>query len=178
MDRTLLLASENGKTCAALIEDGRLVQFIRDADRPAPGSVYLGRVQRVLEGLGGAFVDIGLGKNGLISGHNDLPKAERDIDGTLFVGLRTAANLRYRDVVLAVEQRLTSPLFYRCDTVRYLLTDDEGFALSPGVNHHQYESQHVPFHLQKGQSGSVRIRHLMRHEVIPDITELGIRIDE
>ena len=108
----------------------------------------------------------------------DLPKAERDIDGTLFVGLRTTANLRYRDVVLAVEQRLTSPLFYRCDTVRYLLTDDEGFALSPGVNHHQYESQHVPFHLQKGQSGSVRIRHLMRHEVIPDITELGIRIDE
>ena len=76
MDRTLLLASENGKTCAALIEDGRLVQFIRDADRPAPGSVYLGRVQRVLEGLGGAFVDIGLGKNGLISGQNDLPKAE------------------------------------------------------------------------------------------------------
>ena len=108
----------------------------------------------------------------------DLPKAERDIDGTLFVGLRTTANLRSRDVVLAVEQRLTSPLFYRCDTVRYLLTDDEGFALSPGVNHHQYESQHVPFHLQKGQSGSVRIRHLMRHEVIPDITELGIRIDE
>ena len=108
----------------------------------------------------------------------DLPKAERDIDGTLFVGLRKTANLRYRDVVLAVEQRLMSPLFYRCDTVRYLLTDDEGFALSPGVNHHQYESQHVPFHLQKGQSGSVRIRHLMRHEVIPDITELGIRIDE
>ncbi len=76
MDRTLLLAGENGKTCAALIEDGRLVQFIRDADRPAQGSVYLGRVQRVLEGLGGAFVDIGLGKNGLISGQSDLPKAE------------------------------------------------------------------------------------------------------
>ena len=75
MDRTLLLASENGKTCAALIEGGRLVQFIRDGDRPAPGSVYLGRVQRVLEGLGGAFVDIGLGKNGLISGQSDLPKA-------------------------------------------------------------------------------------------------------
>ena len=75
MDRTLLLDREYGKTCAALLEKGRLVQYIRDGDEPAPGSVYLGRVQRVLEGLGGAFVDIGLRKNGLISG-GDLPKEE------------------------------------------------------------------------------------------------------
>ncbi|MCR4620471.1 MAG: ribonuclease E/G [Clostridiales bacterium] len=76
MDRTLLLARDNGKACAALIEGGRLVQFIQDSDGPAPGSVYLGRVQRVLEGLGGAFVDIGFAKNGLISGESDLPKDE------------------------------------------------------------------------------------------------------
>ena len=108
----------------------------------------------------------------------DLPEAERDIDGTLFIGLRTTANIRYRDVVLAVEQHLDAPFAYRCDTVRYPLADAEGFALSPGVNHHQYESQQVPFHLQKGQSGSVRIRHLMRHEVVPGITEVGIRVSK
>ena len=76
MERTLLLDRENGKACAALLENGRLVQFVLDGDEPAPGSVYLGRVQRVLEGLGGAFVDIGLEKNGLISGSSDLPKGE------------------------------------------------------------------------------------------------------
>ena len=108
----------------------------------------------------------------------DLPKAEKDIDGTLFIGIRTAANIGYRDVVLAVEQDFASPMVYRCDTIRYPLADAEGFALSPGVNYHQYESQHLPFHLQKGQSGSIRIRHLMMHEVIPNITELGIKIDK
>ena len=108
----------------------------------------------------------------------DLPEAERDIDGTLFIGLRTTANIHYQDVVLAVEQHLDAPFAYRCDTVRYPLADAEGFALSPGVNHHQYESQQVPFHLQKGQSGSVRIRHLMRHEVVPGITEVGIKVSK
>ena len=108
----------------------------------------------------------------------DLPKAETDIDGTLFIGLRTAANISYQDVVLAVEQHFETPSSYRCDTVRYPLADAEGFALSPGVNHHQYETQHLPIHLQKGQNGSVRIHHLMRHETLPDITEVGIRIDK
>lgn len=108
----------------------------------------------------------------------DLPKAETDIDGTLFIGLRTAANISYQDVVIAVEQHFETPSSYRCDTVRYPLADAEGFALSPGVNHHQYETQHLPIHLQKGQSGSVSIHHLMRHETLPDITEVGIRIDK
>ena len=107
----------------------------------------------------------------------DLPKAEKDINGTLFIGVRTTANINYQDIVLAVEQCLSSPIAYRCDTVRYPLVDAEGLALSPGINYHQYESQQVPFHLMKGQSASVRIHHLMRHEVIPNITELGIKID-
>lgn len=108
--------------------------------------------------------------------HFDLPKAEKDIDGTLFIGLRIKANIAYQDIVLAVEQRFDEPVAFRCDTVRYPLTDAEGFALSPGINYHQYETQHLPFHLTKGQSSSVRIHHLMNHEVIPDITELGIKL--
>lgn len=108
----------------------------------------------------------------------ELPKAEADIDGTLFIGLRTKASIGYRDIVLAVEQHLEAPAAYRCDTVRYPLTDAEGFALSPGVNHHQYETQQLPFHLQKGESGTVRIHHLMRHEVISGITEVGIKINK
>ena len=106
----------------------------------------------------------------------DLPEAETDIDGSLFIGLRTTSNISMRDIVLAVEQCLERPLSYRCDTVRYPLTDAEGYALAGGVNHHQYETQQLPIHLQKGQSGSVRIHHLMTHETIPNITEVGIRL--
>ena len=108
----------------------------------------------------------------------DLPKAETDIDGTLVIGLRTRANIAFQDIMLVVEQCLETPHTYRCDTIRYPLTDADGYALTKGVNHYQYETQQLPIHLQKGQSGSVRIRHLMRHEVIPNITEVGIRFDK
>lgn len=106
----------------------------------------------------------------------DLPTPKKDINGTLFIGLRTTANVGYQDIVIAVEQHLEKPFTFRCDTIRYPLTDAEGFALSQGVNHHQYETQHLPIHLQKGQSGSVSIHHLMRHEVIKGITEVGIKL--
>ena len=106
-----------------------------------------------------------------------VPKVEEDIDGTLFVGLRTVANVGIQDVVLAVEQRNEAEGICRCDTIRYPLTDAEGNALTLGVNNHQYETQHLPFRLQKGRSAQVRIRHLMSKEVISGITEVGIRIE-
>lgn len=108
----------------------------------------------------------------------DLPRVEKDIDGILFIGLRTAAHVGIQDVVLAVEQRFESPSTFRLDTIRYPLSDAEGFALTPGVNHHQYEDLQLPIRLLKGQSGTVSIRHLMSHEAISGITEVGIRIDE
>ena len=108
----------------------------------------------------------------------DLPRAEKDIDGTLFIGLRTKANVGFQDIVLAVEQFDEIAGLARCDTVRYPLADAEGYALTPGVNHHQYETQQLPIHLNKGQSGSVRIHHLMTHEVISGITEVGIKINQ
>ena len=105
----------------------------------------------------------------------DLPKAGQDIDGTLIIGLRTAAHTPMQDIVLAVEQCFDAPPDYVCDTVRYPLTDDEGYALAKGVNHHQYEDRQLPLQMKKGQSGSVRIRHLMTHELMTGITEVGIR---
>ncbi len=108
----------------------------------------------------------------------DVPEAETDISGTLFVGLRTTANIGIRDIVIAVEQTGETLSRSRVDTIRYALTDAEGKALTGGVNTHQYETQHIPFHIQKGQSCTVRIHHLMTREVIPGFTEVGIRISQ
>ena len=108
----------------------------------------------------------------------DIPKAEADIDGSLFIGLRTAAHIGIEEVVLAVEQYSETSGLLRRDTVRYPLNDDEGNALTGGVNYHQYENRQLPILLQKDKSAAVRIHHLMTHEVISGITEVGIRIDK
>lgn len=108
----------------------------------------------------------------------DVPEASQAMHGTLTIGLRTVANLPMQDIVLAIEQRLDSPQVVRCDTLRYPLTDAEGRALAPGINSHQYETQHIPFQLSAGQHGTIRIHHLMSRETMTGITEVGIRIDK
>ena len=107
----------------------------------------------------------------------DLPQAAQDFNGTLTIGLRTIEHVGMQDIVLAVEQCDESAAVCRRDTVRYPLTDAHGDALTRGVNHHQYETQHLPISMKKGQGGSVRIYHLMRHETMHGITEVGIKID-
>lgn len=106
-----------------------------------------------------------------------LPKTESDLDGSLIVGLRTAAHVDFQDIVLAVECCDEETGLCRCDTVRYPLTDAEGFPVARGVNHHQYETQRLPFRQKKGSEGTVRIRHIMTREVMKGITEVGIRIE-
>ena len=107
----------------------------------------------------------------------DVPEAKENIDGTLHVGFRTAAHIGIQDIVIAVEQVGEAGRILRCDTIRYLLTDADGKALTGGVNKLQYETECVPFLCGKGNSNSVRIHHLMRHELIPGITEVGIRVE-
>ncbi len=108
----------------------------------------------------------------------DIPKSVRDIhDGTLAIGLRTVAYVGIQDIVLAVEQRNGTGLISRCDTVRYPLNDTEGNALTKGVNHHQYEDRQLPFQQKEGQIVTICIHHLMTHETMHGITELGIKIN-
>lgn len=106
----------------------------------------------------------------------DLPEHVEDICGTLTVGLRTKTGVAIRDIVLAVEQCDSDAFVVRRDTVCYPLTNSEGDALTSGVNFHQYETQFVPFRMEKDRKGCVRIYHLMTRETIPGITEVGIRI--
>ncbi len=106
-----------------------------------------------------------------------VPKVEEDIDGRLTIGLRTLADIGIQDVVLAVEQTGDAEGVSRCDTIRYPLTDAEGYALTGGVNNHQYETQLLPIRLRKGKAATVRIHHLMSKEMISGFTEVGIRIE-
>ncbi len=50
----------------AVVEDGRLVEFVRDESDAIADTVILGRVERIAPGLRAAFVDIGEEKNGFL----------------------------------------------------------------------------------------------------------------
>ena len=96
---------------------------------------------------------------------------------TLTIGLRTKAQTSLRSVVLAVDWCSATSGITFTDTIFYPLSDAEGYALMPGVNHHQYETQRLPLRLSRDGEGTVSIRHLMRNDVVVGITEVGVRVD-
>ncbi|WNB93272.1 Rne/Rng family ribonuclease [Bacillus sp. NEB1478] len=58
----------------ALLKDGKLIEcaYQRPDEKPSAGSIYKGRVQKVLPGMQAVFVDIGTDKNGFLH-KDDLP---------------------------------------------------------------------------------------------------------
>jgi ribonuclease G len=64
----IVLSSNEWETRVAIIENDRLVEFFveRPDNRVLVGRIYKGRVENVVKGLRGAFVGIGLRKNGFL----------------------------------------------------------------------------------------------------------------
>ena len=66
--KEIFINVETQETRVAITEDKRLEEFYveRAGDQRLVGSIFKGRVTSVLPGIGAAFVDIGLGKNGFL----------------------------------------------------------------------------------------------------------------
>ncbi len=64
----IVLSSNEWETRVAIFEDDRLVEFYieRAEQQNLVGRIYKGRVENVVKGLRGAFVNIGLKKNGFL----------------------------------------------------------------------------------------------------------------
>lgn len=50
----------------ALVEDGKLCEYLRDDSAASTEAIYAGRVERIVSGMKAAFVDIGQEKNGFL----------------------------------------------------------------------------------------------------------------
>lgn len=66
---SFLIEVRPGRVRTALMEKGRMVDLIvTDDETPSlVGNIYLGRVEKVLDNLNAAFVDVGLGKSGFLA---------------------------------------------------------------------------------------------------------------
>ena len=82
--REIFISTDAQETRVAIIEDKRLEEFYveRASDLRMVGSVYKGRITSVVPGIGAAFVDIGLGKNGFLY-VSDIVEPESDEEAIL-----------------------------------------------------------------------------------------------
>ncbi len=79
-NNTIVISVDVGETRVALIENGILAELYveRERDRSPVGSVYLGKVTRVLPGMQAAFVDIGLDRAAFLHVEDVIPTKDFD----------------------------------------------------------------------------------------------------
>ncbi len=68
MKRQILMNQQGNEIQVAIVEDGRLAELLieRPDSSRSVGDIYLGRVQKVVEGLQAAFIDIGQEQDGFL----------------------------------------------------------------------------------------------------------------
>ena len=66
MSTDLLISSDPWENRVAILEDEKLVEYYVERDERVIGSIYKGKVQNVLPGMGASFIDIGLGRNAFL----------------------------------------------------------------------------------------------------------------
>jgi len=62
----ILISSDPWENRVAILENGTLAELYIEREERVIGSIYKGKVQNVLPGMGAAFVDIGLGRNAFL----------------------------------------------------------------------------------------------------------------
>ncbi len=68
MRKEILVSVEFHEKKVAIVEDGHLEEYYveRQSDRQLVGSIFKGKVSSIVPGIGAAFIDIGLEKNGFL----------------------------------------------------------------------------------------------------------------
>ena len=104
----------------------------------------------------------------------------RPVSGTdtydMWLGLRTSEAYPFTAITLIVEQHIYPKDTIVNDTVNCKLTDRHGNASGTGVNFHQYRFPVTELQLQDGESIHIRVRHDMKREILPGISDVGISL--
>ncbi len=68
MAREILINVDPQEKRVAIVNDGKLDEFYieRPQDKTIVGNIYKGKIEAIIQSIGGAFVDIGLAKNGFL----------------------------------------------------------------------------------------------------------------
>lgn len=107
----------------------------------------------------------------------DLPQMPVDRDCELSVGLRITSRYPYTSLWIVIDEQWEGRSV-RTDTVEYQLIDSMGDFSGRGVNIYQYEWPLRRITLHSGEQGRIRLYHIMSREILPHVTEAGVKVTE
>lgn len=100
------------------------------------------------------------------------------IDGTYSeeVGIRINGTYPFLQLNLVVEHLVMPAMTVKSDTLSCRLIDETGNALGNGVSNYQYLIPLTSLTLKKGDRLHIAIRHDMKREILPGISDIGLRL--
>jgi len=100
------------------------------------------------------------------------------IDGTYSeeIGIRINGTYPFLQLNLVVEHLVMPAMTVKSDTLSCRLIDETGNALGNGVSNYQYLIPLTSLTLKKGDRLRIAIRHDMKREILPGISDIGLRL--
>lgn len=92
------------------------------------------------------------------------------------LGLRTDGNYPFLSLTLIVEQTKGHTGDVRRDTVECKLITKQGRVMGAGINQFQYTFPLATIELEEEEPLRIVVRHDMKRELLPGITDVGIRM--
>ena len=92
------------------------------------------------------------------------------------IGIRINGAYPFMGLTLIAEQTIFPSMESHSDTLNYELIDEDGNMKGKGISHYQYNLPLKTLSLQEGDSLSINIRHDMKREILPGISDIGITL--
>lgn len=93
------------------------------------------------------------------------------------VGLRMTTAYPFVSISLIVEQQILPKGRIITDTLKCPITDMRGNFLGDGISSYQYQFPLRDIQLNRGDSLHVSIRHNMKREILPGVSDIGLKME-
>ena len=105
-----------------------------------------------------------------------VPRMESNGHYGCIIGVRTTDAFPFTAISIAVEQTIEPGHRVHTDTLNCRLADSRGNLLGDGVSYFQYEYPLPDVFLRRGDSLHVAVHHIMKREILPGISDVGLKI--
>ena len=92
------------------------------------------------------------------------------------LGLRIDDSYPFQGLCLVIEQTILPSGYRHNDTLNCSLYEKNGVAKGSGIKHYQYNFHMNTIRLNEGDSLHIAVRHNMKREIMPGITDIGLLI--
>lgn len=107
-----------------------------------------------------------------------IPQMQTDMELKAIIGLRITDAYPFKTVCLIVDKAISPDNIIDSDTINCSLFDNDGMSKGRGVSCYQFNYHVSNMHLMKGDSVAIHIRHNMKREILPGISDVGITLEE